>query len=245
MKVSIVIPAHNEEERIGKTLSTYCTFFENVAKKQNIQTTFIVVLNGCTDNTLHIVKQQQKQHSCIEILDLPEAGKGLAVTHGFKHALKNGYDLIGFVDADMATRPPYFYELIETINNYDVIFASRYMKESKVMPKRPWIKRWGRELIFNPLVRLLMGVNFRDFQCGAKLFKRQVLEKIVPEITMKDWAFDVEVLYLSKKYGFSLKEIPTVWYDQTGSKFDIIKAGSRMLSSIVKLRWKHSRFAKQ
>ena len=245
LKIDIIIPAHNEEKRIGKTLSTYCAFFENEARVRNIKTIFTVVLNGCTDNTLDVVKKAQQQFSSIEIIDLKQAGKGYAVIEGFKHALTKNYDLIGFVDADMATRPQYFYELIENINNHDVIFASRYMKESKIMPQRPWIKKWGRELIFNPLVRLLMGINFKDFQCGAKLFKAKVLKKIVPEITMKDWAFDVEIIYLSKKYGFSLKEIPTTWYDQTGSKFDIIRAGSKMLGSIVKLRWRHSRFAKQ
>jgi len=243
MKVSIVIPAHNEKERIGRTLTQYCRFF--LKNKTGLDTTFLVVLNGCTDNTIDIVKEKQKEFSNIEILDLKQAGKGLAVTTGFKESLKQDYDLIGFVDADMATEPQYFYELIENIDNYDVIFASRYMKKSKISPARPWYKRWGRELIFNPLVRLLIGINFRDFQCGAKLFKRHVLEKIVPEITMKDWAFDVELLYLSKKHGFSLYEHPTVWYDQAGSKFEVIKAGSKMLGSIIKIRWNHLRFEKK
>ncbi|MFC1842912.1 glycosyltransferase [Candidatus Dependentiae bacterium] len=241
MNVSIIIPAYNEEKRIEKTLVHYCNFFDKVKKEKGINTRFIVVLNGCKDRTLDIVKKLQETYNAIQIINLEEAGKGLAVTTGFGQALKDKSELIGFVDADMATKPQYFYELIEKIGNQDVIFCSRYMKESKLIPERPFIKKWGRELIFNPLVRLLMGIKFRDFQCGAKLFKSHVIKKILPSITMKDWAFDVELIYLSKKHGFALKEIPTTWYDQQGSKFDMVRAGSKMLGSIVKLRLKHSR----
>jgi len=243
MKLSIIIPAHNEEKRIEKTLKSYCKFFNILKNENNIDTKFIVVLNGCEDNTKNIVTNIQKQQDSVNIIDLKESGKGLAVLAGFQEAIKEKNDFIGFVDADMATYPQYFYQLIKENENKDVIFASRYMKESKIVPKRPFIKTWGRELIFNPLIRALIGINFRDFQCGAKVFRPHVIKKIIPHITMKDWAFDVELLYLSQKYGFSLKEIPTTWYDRAGSKFDMIRAGSKMLGSIVKLRFKHSRFA--
>lgn len=239
MIISIIIPAHNEEKRIEKTLENYCKFFSNLEKEKNIKTKFIVVLNGCTDKTEEIVEKVQKKHNSIKIIDLPQAGKGLAITEGFEQALKEKNDLIGFVDADMATRPKYFYELIEKINNHDAIFCSRYMKESKMIPhKRPFLKRWGRELIFNPLVRLLIGINFRDFQCGAKLFKEHTTKKIIPHVTTKDWAFDVEIIYLCKKYGFNIKETPTTWYDQEDSKFNSIKSGSKMLLTLMKLRIK-------
>lgn len=241
MKLSIVIPAHNEEKRIEKTLRSYSKFFDLVKKENNVNTNFFIVLNGCKDNTRTIVQRIQDPH--MHIIDLKQAGKGLAVTEGFKNALKEKNDFIGFVDADMATYPQYFYQLIKENSNKDVIFASRYMKESKILPQRPFIKTWGRELVFNPLVRMLIGIKFKDFQCGAKVFKPKVLKKIIPHITMKDWAFDVELLYLAKKYGFSLKEIPTRWYDRAGSKFDMIKAGSKMIGSIVKLRFKHSKVA--
>lgn len=241
MKVNIIVPAYNEEKRIGSTLKHYCSYFKKIDSEKKIETTFLVVLNGCKDKTLEIVTNLQKEFNSIKILDLKEAGKGLAVTEGFKNALNENYDLIGFVDADMATRPEYFYELIENINNTDVIFCSRYMKESTLIPQRPWIKKWGRELIFNPLVRILMGINFRDFQCGAKLFKSHVIKSVLPKMTMKDWAFDVELIFLSKKGGFRLREIPTTWYDQAGSKFNLVRAGAKMLGSIIKLRLRHSR----
>lgn len=235
MNIAIIIPAYNEEKRIGKTLEAYQTFF----KEKGTQLTFIVVLNGCRDNTFVVVTEYQKRFGNIEIIDIKEAGKGLAIKIGFQRALKGPFDLIGFTDADMATHPNYFYELIDNSGEYDGIIASRYMKESKVVPSRPFIKEWGRRLVYQPLVRLLFGLRFADYQCGAKLFRRKVIEKVTPHLSVRQWAFDVELLYLCKKYGFQMKEWPTVWYDQADSKLKIRSGGFPMLSNLFKVRWHH------
>ena len=244
MKVNIIIPAHNEEKRIGRTLKNYCDFFDKVKKNKNIDTRFTIVLNGCTDRTYKITADLKEKYNSINILNLKKAGKGLAVTEGFKCAIKEPHDLIGFVDADMATQPKYFYELIEKIKNNDAIIASRYMKESKVFPARPLIKNWGRKLIFNPLTRLLFRIKYKDFQCGAKLFKPYTLKKIVNKITDKQWTFDIELLYLCRKNGFKVKELPTIWYDQEFSKFKLVNSGIKMIKSMFKLRVQHSIFSK-
>ncbi len=241
MKVSIIVPAHNEESRIGEMLCAYIDFFSS---KPEYHCTFIVVLNGCTDNTLAVVQQYEQRGNLI-IIDLKEAGKGLAVKRGFEEALKIDVELIGFVDADMATKPNYFYELIEHLDNYDGIIASRYMKESKVIPPRPFIKEWGRRLMYQPLIWLLFGLRFKDYQCGAKLFRRKVIEKVTPLLTVKQWAFDVELLYLCKKLGFRIREWPTVWNDQVDSKLKLLGPGSRMLSSLIAVWWQHSFFGKK
>ncbi len=235
MKIALIIPAYNEEKRIGKTLEAYQAFF----KQKGTNLTFIVVLNGCCDNTLAVVTEYQKKFGNIEISDISQAGKGLAIKVGFQRALKGPFDLIGFTDADMATRPNYFYELIDNRGEYDGIIASRYMKESKVVPPRPFIKEWGRRLVYQPLVRLLFGLRFADYQCGAKLFKRDVIEKVTPHLSVRQWAFDVELLYLCKKYGFKIREWLTVWYDQADSKLKIRSGGFPMLSNLFKVRWHH------
>jgi len=234
MKLSIIIPAHNEADRIEKTLTHYVDFFQ----EQNIDHEFVVVLNGCTDNTLSVVQNVQKKYPNIKHINLKEAGKGLAVATGFADALKRDNDLIGFVDADMATRPQHFCELVQHVNKKNGgAIASRYMRESQISPKRPWIKEWGRIVGYNPLVRLLFGLPYKDFQCGAKLFRRDVIEAIVPQLTMKQWAFDVQLLHLCKQHGFAIAEVPTVWQDQTGSKFSI-KAGIKMFGALAKLRFR-------
>jgi glycosyltransferase involved in cell wall biosynthesis len=237
MKAAIVIPAYNEQNRIGKTLETYHAFF--MQKAPEIQVEFIVVLNGCTDNTLAVVNKKKEMLENIHIVTIPQAGKGLAIKMGFQQALHYDYQVIGFGDADMATKPEHFYTLFDNVHGYDGIIASRYMKESKVFPARPPIKEWGRRLVYQPLVRLLFGLQFADYQCGAKLFKRNVIEAVTPHLSVRQWAFDVELLYLCKKYGFKIKEQPTVWYDQAESKLKIRSGGFPMLSSLFKVRWHH------
>lgn len=242
MRISIVIPAYNEAGRIGKTLEAYGAFFTERKARGFLDFELLVVLNGCKDNTLSVVEGIRSDYPEIRIIDLVEAGKGLAITKGFQDALTRPNDLIGFVDADMATAPQYFYDLITNINGFDGIIASRYMKGSDVEPKRPFIKEWGRKLIFHPLIRLLFWVWHSDYQCGAKLFKRYVIEKVTPSLSVGQWAFDVDLLYLCKKNGYKIHEIPTVWRDQDDSKLKIIGGGTRIISSLFKLRIAHSRF---
>jgi len=239
MKISITIPAYNEAGRIGRTLQEYGAFFGTYKKAGSFDFELLVVPNGCKDNTVEVVCEAQKTCPEIRIIDLKQAGKGLAITAGFHDALSRDNDLIGFLDADMATRPQYYYDLMSSIGDADGIIASRYMKESKIFPTRPFINEWGRVLVYNPITRLLFWMPYIDFQCGAKLFKRHVIEKIAPQLTVKQWAFDVELLYLCKRHDFKIKEVPTVWYDQDDSKFNL-RGGLRMLGSLFKLRLQHS-----
>ena len=233
MKISIIIPAYNEEKRIKSTLEAYTHFFN----QQDLDYELLVVINGTTDSTPQIVKTLQRSIANIVMIEILQGGKGLAIAAGFKNALERHNDLIGFVDADMATSPHDFLDLIKNINGYDAIIASRYMPGAQVTPPRPLIKRWGSKIFFETLTRLFFGLNYYDTQCGAKLFKRLVIEKITSHLSVRQWAFDIEILYLCKRFGFSVKEWPTVWHDQAGSKLRMMRAGSRMLGTLFKLRW--------
>lgn len=239
MKISIIIPAYNEEKRISKTLHTYHQFFNALKNAGTLDFELIVVLNGCIDNTLHVVKEIQSQLNNIHVINCVQPGKGLAIKIGFEDALTRANDWIGFVDADMATSPEEFYKLINNRNGYDGIIASRYMPGAQVYPPRPWIKRWGSKIFYESLIRLLFGLNYYDFQCGAKIFAHRVIKTIAPKLTIKQWAFDVELLYLCKKNDFKVKESPTIWYDQAGSKLRL-GAGFYMLTALIKLRLYYS-----
>lgn len=244
MKIGIVIPAYNEEKRIGNTLRVYSEYFDKKAQQEGFGYEFIVVLNGCKDNTLQVVEAAANEYHNMTVINLTEAGKGLAIKAGFNQALSKDHTLIGFVDADMATEPEDFYDLIQHISNYDSVIASRYLPESKIYPPRPAMKKWGRKIFYNGLTRLLFGLKFVDLQCGAKIFKRSVVAAITPELMVKQWAFDVELLYLTQKHGFTVREEPTVWTDKEGSKLQPFKAGMRMLWSLIELRIKHSPFSR-
>lgn len=234
--LSIVIPAHNEADRIGKTLEQYSLYFSRL---EQITYELVVVLNGCVDTTKEVVEQAQKTYGSIVCIETEQAGKGLAVALGFKDALIRKNDYIGFVDADMSTLPQDFALMIPYLERYDGVITSRYMAGSDIYPPRPFVKKWGRKLVYHSMVRCMFGLSYSDYQCGAKLFRRSVIEKIAPLLKVKQWAFDVELLYLCKKYGFNIVEIPTVWRDQANSKLKILRSGMRMLGSLFEIRKYH------
>ncbi|HLW72523.1 MAG TPA: glycosyltransferase [Candidatus Babeliales bacterium] len=236
MKLSIIIPAYNEEKRIEKTIRAYHKFLS----EKNMPFELVIALNGCKDNTIGVVERIRNDltPNTIFIIDMQQAGKGLALKAGFADALVRNNDLIGFVDADMATSPEAFYDLVINLGNNDGIIASRYMPGAQISPPRPAYKRYGSRIIYEPLVWLLFGLSYYDLQCGAKLFKRAVLEKINSQLTVTQWAFDAELLYLCKKAGYTVKEIPTVWRDQEGSKLTL-HGGLRMLSAMFSVWWHH------
>ena len=235
MKISIIIPAYNEEKRIGKTLEEYGKFFKILKKHKNFNFEILVVINNTKDRTEEIVRKYSKKDKEIKWLNFKQGGKGFAITEGFKDALKRDNDLIGFVDADMATSPKAYYDLITNIENYGGAIASRYIMGAVVKPRQS-LARIFVSRIFNFLIRILFLMPFADTQCGAKVFKRKTIENITYQLGMSQWAFDVELLYLIRKAGFKIKEHPTVWADKEYSHINFMKAGPRMALSIVRLR---------
>lgn len=242
MTVSIVIPAHNEEKRISKTLEEYGRFFnEKLENKEIDNYEILVVLNACEDNTLAVVKKFQKKNKKIKYLDFKLAGKGFAIIEGYKDVLQRNIDLVGFVDADMATPPESFYDLVKSIKGHDGIIASRWLKGSVIKTKQTILRRITSRG-FNFLVRSLLFLPYSDSQCGAKLFKRSVVKTVVVDLGITKWAFDVDLLYKIKRKGFKIKEIPTIWEDKKESKLNLTKVPFQMLSSIIRLRLLYSPF---
>lgn len=228
-KLAIVIPAHNEEKRIERTLSEFISFFS----KKQIEYEILVVINNTFDKTEQIVKKYTGKN--VNYLNLKKGGKGYAVVHGFLEELKKGFDVIGFVDADLATSPSAFYDLYLHLNCHHGIIASRYIHGSNVRPP-PSLARVLTSRLFNSLIRGIFLIPYRDTQCGAKIFKKEPLEKILPNLTMSQWAFDVDLIYNLRKKGFKIKEHPTSWSDREYSKINLLRAGPRMVLAIIRLR---------
>ena len=236
MRLSIVIPAYNEEERIKNTLTSYYNFFSKEFGK-NFE--IIVIVNGSNDGTQDIVKNLSSRHRHLKFNNFPEKiGKGGAIIEGFKIA--NG-DFIGFVDADMATTPSAFYDLIRNLGNYDGVVASRWIRGAKIDRKQPLSRRIASRG-FNIIVRLLFNITIRDTQCGAKLFTKDAVKSVVNDLGITQWGFDVDLLYKLKKKNFKVNEIPTVWNDREGSKLKIGRTSWQMFLSVARLRLIYSRF---
>lgn len=233
--LSIVIPAYNEEKRIGSTLEAYSKYFEKLKKTTKINYEILIVINNTTDKTNEIVESYSNKNENIKYLNLIKGGKGYAIIEGFKNALKRKYDLIGFVDADMSTSPEAFYDLMVNMKKNDGIIGNRWASKSIISQKQSGLRRLASR-IFNFIVKSLFLMNYQDTQCGAKIFKRKVIEKIVDKILITQWAFDVNLLYLCKKYNFKVIEYPTTWQDKGDSKLRVMKTSLKMLFGILRLR---------
>lgn len=242
MKVSIIMPAYNEENRIGKTLDSYCSYFNKLLKKErSFNCDILVVINGTTDNTEGVVKEYKNKFNNLNYLNLKRGGKGFAITEGFKYSLDKDYEVIGFVDADLATPPEEYLKLIKNIKNYDGVIADRYIKGSEITPRFSF-RRVIVSRIFNLIVRLLFWLDYHDTQCGAKLFKRSTIEKIIKELTITQWAYDIDLLYSCKLHRFKIKSIPTKWREMEASTLNLGKASIQMLFAVMQLRVLKSRF---
>ena len=243
--ISIVIPAHNEEKRLGRMLESYGSFFEEKRKAKEISNfEILIVLNNCVDKTEDVVKIFSKKYSRIKYVHFKEGGKGFAIVEGFKEALKNKENkLIGFVDGDLSTPPEAFYDLIKNIDGYDGIIADRWDKKSIVTPKQSYFRRFISRG-YNFIVKTLFFFPYSDTQCGAKVFKREILEKNIKKFGKSKWGFDIVLLYcLRKESHAKIKSIPTIWHDEVGSHVNLKKTPLRMFASAVRLRLSHSPFS--
>ncbi len=233
--VNIIVPAYNEEARIGAMLTAYNEYFKDYCIH------FTVVLNGITDNTEAVVQSIQLLYPGKISIIASEKGKGNAIKTGFLHALSEPYTHIGFVDADMATTPDQYEKLllhlIETAD-CDGVIASRYMEGSDLGAPRPFIKRWGRKLFFNRRIEKILDLHYNDTQCGAKIFTRAVVEAVAPLLTETHWAVDIDILYLAHQYEFIIPEIPIRWRDAPGSHLSIFSSIKDFYKAVDRIKYK-------
>ncbi len=236
MRLTIIVPAHNEETRIGKMLDAYLPYFSS---RYGAEGEIVVVINGSTDGTERVVSAYQQQYPMLRVVVEPMAiGKGGAVMLGFREARG---ELVGFVDADGATPPEAFQDLVEHIGNAGGIIASRWCDGAQVSPRQPLDRRVASR-IFNWITRMLFGLKLTDTQCGAKLMRRDAVLKVLPKLGITQWAFDVDLLFQLRRAGERILEIPTVWRDVEGSKVQVVRASTEMLLALIRLRIMHSPF---
>ena len=229
---TLVIPAYNEEMRLGATLREYLGHFDR-------DTELVVVLNGCHDRTGDVAVAFLDSNPNLRIIDeRGVVGKGGAVTMGFSRARG---EIIGYVDADGATSAAEIERLMNKIGDADGIIGSRWVDKGVIIRKQSLFRRLASR-VFNFIVRTIFNLPYKDTQCGAKVFKREAIDAVVGELGTTNLAFDVDLLYLMQKHGFVFKEVPTTWADKEGSKICMRWAAPQMLGAVIRMRIKHSRF---
>ena len=237
----ILIPAYNEESRIGPTLRSYAQYFgTHYAGKFNL----LVVLNGCRDNTLGVVKQVAAEFSCVSYLDFKAPiGKGGALIEGLKLAAYG--DFIGYVDADGATPPQSLLKLVPYLNKADCVIGSRWLPGAVLQKSQTKLRRFISRGFHN-IVEVLFWMHIADTQCPCKILRRSAVEKIHESLRIADLAFDVNLLVSLKRAKLTVLEVPIEWEDKVGSKVtsSLFRSALTMFLSVVRLRLIYSPFYK-
>ena len=236
MKLSIVIPAYNEAKNLKKGV-----LFEvrNYLEKLKIEYEVIVVDDGSKDETKDLVKDFIKDKNNWKLLDLPHGGKAMAVMQGMQNAKG---EIVLFTDMDQATPINQLEKFIPKFEEgYDIVIGSRSGRAGA-----PPVRKLAA-FVFSLLRTVILGLPFKDTQCGFKAFNKKAVNALIPKIK-HEWGvlhfrggavnagFDVELLYLAKKYGFKIAEVNVIWNYVDTERVQVIKDALAAIYDMFRIR---------
>lgn len=231
--LSIVLPAYDEEERLGGTVAKILGHLD--AKSINAE--LIVVDDGSGDRTANVARETAAAFPQIEtnVIRYDEnRGKGFAVKTGLLAARS---DLALFSDADLSTPIEEMDKLLDPIRRgeYDVTFGSRAIDRSLIGTHQPWRREQGGK-VMNLIIRTMSGLPFADTQCGFKAFNMTQFRPLLDLMKIDRFGFDIEFLFVAKYHGLHLAEIPVRWNDVAGSKVNVLRDTRRMFTELNQIR---------
>jgi len=226
--LSIIIPAHNEENRLPDTLEQVFAFL----KQQTFAAEVVVVENGSRDRTHELAQEFAQRHPNLRVLQNNQRGKGLAILRGVREA-KGEY--VFLCDADLSMPVDEISKFIPPqLNNIEIAIGSREAPGA-VRYDEPYYRHLtGR--VFNTLIRLLVLPTLQDTQCGFKCIRAEVARDIFRYQTLTGWAFDVELLYIAKLHHYQIIEIPIDWHFNADSKISVLRDSTRMFLDLLLIR---------
>lgn len=224
--LSIIVPAHNEENRLTDSLKRIVAFMDSVSFRSEL----IVVNNASTDQTLQIASGFSETDDRIKVLIEARKGKGYAVTSGMLVA-RGQYSLMCDTDLSVPIEDVLF--LLPPNTYGDVMIGSRE-KEGALRIGEPWYRHFfGR--VFNLLVRTLLIPNVNDTQCGFKCFSKHAREQVFPLMNTGGWSFDIEILLLCMELNIKPIEVPVTWTYKAGTKVNLFKDSIKMFVEVFRL----------
>jgi dolichyl-phosphate beta-glucosyltransferase len=230
-KYSIVIPAYNESARLGATLEKVLAYVHG----QGWDAEVIVVNDGSRDNTAEIVRAYSAKDPVLRLVENPgNHGKGYSVRNGMLHTRGK---VVLFSDADLSSPIEEAPKLFQALNaGADIAIGSRWLRAETQTQRQPLHRQlFGR--IYNLILRLTLGLQFKDTQCGFKAFKQPAVQAIFPLQRIERWGFDPEILFLARKLKFKVQEVPVAWGHSGGTRINPLVDGSRMVMEMLRIRW--------
>ena len=228
---SIVIPAYNESARLGATLEKVLAYVH----AQRWDAEVIVVNDGSRDNTADIVRAFAAKDPALRLVENPgNHGKGYSVRNGM---LNTRGRIVLFSDADLSSPIEEAPKLLQALDDgADIAIGSRWLRAETQTQRQPLHRQvFGR--IFNLVLRLTLGLQFKDTQCGFKAFKQPAVQAIFPLQKIERWGFDPEILFLAKKLKFKTQEVSVAWGHSGGTRINPLVDGSRMVMEMLRVRW--------
>jgi len=237
--LSVVVPAYNEELRLPATLETIRQFLAD----QDYTSEVIVIDDGSEDRTDSVARELESDEFQYRVLRQRHRGKAAAVRAGVE--LSTGQNIL-FTDADLSTPIEAVSQLIEMRKSgYDIAIGSREGMQARRINEPQYRHLMGRA--FNAVVQLAAIRGIRDTQCGFKLVSREVADQVFPKLLVHQSgltirgprvsAFDVELLFVARKFGYTIAEVPVVWTHATGSKVRPGIDSLRMFIDVLTVRW--------
>lgn len=233
--LSVVIPAYNEQSRIGDTVSDILRYLDSAGIRGEV----LVVDDGSTDGTAEVVSQRLPRDRGRLIQNVENRGKGYSVRRGIAEA-RGRWVLM--CDADQSTPIAEHARLAEVARDRDrdIVIGSRGLSESKVEIRQARLRE-SLGKTFNLIVRRLTGLDLHDTQCGFKLMDRTRILPIVEKSIIDGFAFDVELLYVANRFGLTVAEIPVTWRNSPQSKVNVLTAPPAMLIEVLRVLWRFRR----
>ena len=228
---SIVIPAYNEAARIQNALDQVAACIQ----ARNWSAEVVVVDDGSRDQTAEIVRAFAQNHPEVRLLQNPgNHGKGYSVRNGILHSFG---EVVMFTDADLSSPMEEAERLLAALDyGADVAIGSRWMDRTRQTIHQPLYRQFfGR--CFNGVTRAIMGLPYADTQCGFKAFTRAAAQTVFQLQTIERWGFDPEILFIARKRGYRVDEVPVSWAHDERTRISYLRDGTRMLQDIAIVRW--------
>ena len=235
--LSLIIPAYNEEQRLPATLERMAEYL----KFRDFSYELLVVDDGSRDGTRDLVRDFAATHDWVRLVQYDDEaghplnrGKGFAVRSGVLHA--SGRDVL-FSDADLSTPIEEMEKLLPLITrgDCDIAIASRGLPESNLAVHQPWYRElMGRT--FNKLVQSIAVPGILDTQCGFKAFRGDVAKRLFGHAQIDGFGFDTEILFLARKFGYRISEIPVTWIHKDDSRVNPLSAPFQMVNELLQVR---------
>jgi glycosyltransferase involved in cell wall biosynthesis len=228
---TIVIPAYNESERLNESIPRVLEYVNS----RGLDAEVIVVNDGSTDDTASIVRQYAANDPRVILVEnRGNRGKGYSVRNGMLHA--QGAAAL-FTDADLSSPITEADKLFKALaEGADVAIGSRWLQRELQTERQPLVRQlYGR--LFNLGLRIVLGLNYKDTQCGFKAFNRRAIDVVFTRQQIERWGFDPELLYLAKRFRLKTLEIPVEWAHDHRSKISPLRDGLRMGMEVLKVRW--------